>query len=102
MVCLLGLGALYMFAEDPAAPREEDGHRDGSKRVHGWPAYFCVIALASASDSVLFGHTAVGQLPTRIMQVFLDVPFAADIMGAEASARESRQTSRHTVRRETA
>jgi DNA segregation ATPase FtsK/SpoIIIE-like protein len=98
----LGLVPLHLFSADPSAPREEDGHRDGGKRTHGWPAYFCVIALASASDSILFGHTAVGQLPTRYMQVFLDVPFAADVMGAEVSARESRQATRHAARRESA
>lgn len=95
----LGLPPLNMFAADAGAPQETDGQRDGGKRTHGWPAYFSVIALASASDSVLFGRTAVGQLPTRYMQVFLDVPFAADIMGAGASARESQQTARHMARR---
>ena len=98
----LGLPPLHIFAADAAASLEMDGERDGSKRTHGWPVYFSVIALASASDSVLFGRTAVGQLPTRYMQVFLDVPFAADIMGADASAKESRQAARHTARRATA
>ena len=65
-------------------------------QTHGWPAYFSVIALASGSDSVLFGRTAIGQLPTRYMQVFLDVPFAADIMGADASAKEARQAQEST------
>ena len=98
----LGLAPLHLFSAVPGAPHEEDGSRDGSRQVHGWPAYFSVIALASASDSILFGHTAVGQLPTRCMQVFLDVPFAADVMGAEVSARESRQTARYSARREIA
>jgi hypothetical protein len=102
MLDRLGLPPLYVFTKDSDAPREDDGHRDGSRQVHGWPGYFSVIALASASDSVLFGHTAVGQLPTRYMQVFLDVPFAADIMDADASAKESRQATRHADRRASA
>jgi hypothetical protein len=98
----LGLPPLHVFAADSAAPHEQDGQRDGGRRTHGWPAYFSVISLASASDSILFGRTAVGQLPTRFMQVFLDVPFAADVMGADAAARESRQSARHAARRATA
>lgn len=95
----LGLPPLHVFSADTGAPHEQDGQRDGGRRTHGWPAYFSVISLASASDSVLFGHTAVGQLPTRFMQVFLDVPFAADVMSADATAREYRQSARHAVRR---
>jgi hypothetical protein len=94
----LALPRLQVFQSSAGAP-QEDGVRDGSVHTHGWPAYFSVIALASGSDSVLFGRTAIGQLPTRYMQVFLDVPFAADIMGADASAKEARQANRHAARR---
>jgi hypothetical protein len=85
MLNRLSLPPLHVFTANAGAS-PEDGERDGSVQTHGWPAYFSVIALASGSDSVLFGRTAVGQLPTRYMQVFLDVPFVADIMGADASA----------------
>ena len=101
MLGRLALPALQVFTARAGAP-QEDGGRDGSVQTHGWPAYFSVIALASGSDSVLFGRTAVGQLPTRYMQVFLDVPFAADIMGADASAKEAKQASRHAARRASA
>lgn len=94
----LSLPSLRVFAASSGAP-QEDGGRDGTVQTHGWPSYFSVIALASGSDTVLFGHTAIGQLPTRYMQVFLDVPFAADIMGADASSKEAKQESRHAVRR---
>jgi hypothetical protein len=98
----LGLPPLHVFTDFAAAPHEQNGLRDGSMQTHGWPAYFSVIALASASNSVLFGHTAMGQLPTRYMQVFLDVPFAADIMDADASAKGSRQAIRHAAKRASA
>jgi hypothetical protein len=98
MLQRLGLPPLQVFTATSGAPAE-NGARDGAVQTHGWPAYFSVIALASGSDSVLFGRTAFGMLPTRYMQVFLDVPFAADIMGADASASEVRQTSRHAARR---
>ena len=101
MLQRLGLPPLQVFTASTGAP-QEDGARDGTVQTHGWPAYFSVIALASGSDSVLFGRTAIGMLPTRYMQVFLDVPFAADIMGADASASEARQTSRHAARRASA
>jgi hypothetical protein len=101
MLQRLALRPLQVFAAHKGAP-QEDGGRDGAVQTHGWPAYFSVIALASGSDSVLFGRTAMGMLPTRYMQVFLDVPFAADIMSAEASAKESKQTSRHATRRASA
>ncbi|MDG9679079.1 hypothetical protein [Micromonospora sp. DH14] len=98
MMQRLGLRPLQMFSSDAGAP-DEAGERDGSVQVHGWPAYFSVIALASASDSILFGRTAIGQLPTRLMQVFLDVPFTTDWMTADISAKDSRQASRHVIRR---
>jgi len=101
MLNRLSLPSLHVFASNGGAPQEEGG-RDGSVQTHGWPAYFSVIALASGSDSLLFGRTAIGQLPTRYMQVFLDVPFAADIMGADASAKEAKQVSRHAARRASA
>ncbi|MBG0564902.1 hypothetical protein [Actinoplanes aureus] len=101
MLQRLALPPLHVFSATPGAT-EEDGARDGSVQTHGWPAYFSVIALASGSDSVLFGRTAFGQLPTRYMQVFLDVPFTAEVMGADVSAKENLQASRHAARRATA
>src|SRR5262249_51797715 len=73
MLQRLGLPPLQVFTASAGAP-QESGERDGAVQTHGWPAYFSVIALASGSDSVLFGRTAIGMLPTRYMQVFLDVP----------------------------
>lgn len=101
MLQRLALPPLQVFTATSGAPQEGRA-RDGAVQTHGWPAYFSVIALASGSDSVLFGRTAVGQLPTRYMQVFLDVPFAADIMGADALAKEAKQTGRHAARRASA
>ncbi|AVT39634.1 hypothetical protein [Plantactinospora sp. BB1] len=98
MMQRLGLRPLQLFSSDAGAP-EEGGERDGTIQVHGWPAYFSVIALASASDSILFGRTAIGQLPTRFIQVFLDVPFTTDWMTADISMKDSRQTTRHVIRR---
>ncbi|GAA1814936.1 hypothetical protein HC028_09205 [Planosporangium flavigriseum] len=95
----LGLRPLETFAASKGAPTEDDGERDGAVQPHAWPSYFPMIALSSASDSFLFGKTAVGQLPTRLMQVFLDVPFVADTMAADASEQVSKQNTRHAERR---
>jgi hypothetical protein len=101
MLQRLALPPLRIFTATAGAPKE-DGARDGTVHTHGWPAYFSVISLASGSDSILFGRTAVGNLPTRFMQVFLDVPFAAEIMDADVSAKETQQAGRHAARRASA
>jgi hypothetical protein len=101
MLQRLALPPLRIFTATTGAPKE-DGARDGTVHTHGWPAYFSVISLASGSDSILFGRTAVGNLPTRFMQVFLDVPFAAEIMDADVSAKETQQAGRHAARRASA
>jgi hypothetical protein len=101
MMDRLALRPLHVFTAQVGAPLE-DGGRDGTVQTHQWPSYFSVIGLASGSDSLLFGRTAFGQLPTRYMQVFLDVPFIADVMTAEAAAKESRQASKYAIRRASA
>ncbi|WP_018352086.1 hypothetical protein [Longispora albida] len=95
----LGLRPLDSFAASGTAPVEENGVRDGVVQPHRWPAYFPMIALCSAGDSVLFGKTAVDQLPTRLMQVFLDVPFVADVVAAGTSEKTASQNVRHLERR---
>ncbi len=94
----LGLRPLELFAADRHAP-VEDGGRDGAVQTHQWPSYFPMISIMSASDAVLFGKNATGNIATRLMQAFLDVPFVADLMAAAATAKVVRQDVRHAERR---
>ncbi|GAA2582080.1 hypothetical protein [Streptomyces tubercidicus] len=75
----LGLQSVSVWAAESNAPKDENGNRDSAEQVHGWASFFYAIALNSASDSLLLGPTLVGQLPVKLMQLFLDVPYAAEL-----------------------
>ncbi|ORT46755.1 hypothetical protein KBI5_23490 [Frankia sp. KB5] len=98
MMKQLGLRPLEMFAATPGAPVEGDV-RDGAVQTHEWPAFFPMVSIMSASDSVLFGKNATGNIPVRLMQAFLDIPFVSDLMSASASSRMAKQQARHSARR---
>jgi hypothetical protein len=78
MMDQLGLQPVSMWVAESNAPKDEDGIRDSTQQVHGWPSFFYAIALNSANDKILLGPTIVGQLPVKLMQLFLDVPFTAE------------------------
>lgn len=99
MMDRLGLRPLATFVATAGAPAEDGGERDGAVQPHRWPAYFPMIGLSSAGDSFLFGKVAIGQLPTRLMQVFLDVPFVADTMAADVNEKVTKQDVRHAEKR---
>ncbi|WP_435238465.1 hypothetical protein [Streptomyces sp. YPW6] len=75
----LGLQPVSVWVAESNAPKDEDGNRDSTEQVHGWASFFYAIALNSASDSLLLGPTLVGQLPVKLMQLFLDVPYAPEL-----------------------
>lgn len=75
----LGLQSVSVWVAESNAPKDEDGNRDSTEQVHGWASFFYAIALNSASDSLLLGPTLVGQLPVKLMQLFLDVPYAPEL-----------------------
>lgn len=65
-----------------------DGHT-GVAAQHGWPWLSTALHIGPRND-VLFGETAIGALPMRMMQMFVGVPAAstlADIKTAEGQLR---------------
>lgn len=79
MLDRLGLRPIAVWTAEPGAPQDAEGNRDSTEQVHRWASYFYAIALNSANDRILLGPTAVGQLPVKLMQLFLDVPYAAEL-----------------------
>ena len=99
MMDRFGLQPVSMWVAEPNAPKDEAGRRDSTQQVHSWPSYFYAIALNSASDKILLGPTLIGQLPVKLMQLFLDVPFTADQARlATALKAQSQETARRDRR----
>ncbi|MFQ6198408.1 hypothetical protein [Streptomyces sp. NPDC000405] len=48
-------------------------------QTHGWPSYYGAIYLPAGGDKALLGDQAMGGLPGRLLQVFLDLPAAATL-----------------------
>jgi hypothetical protein len=67
--------------------------------VHSWPSFFYAIALNSASDKTLLGPTMIGQLPVKLMQMFLDVPFTAEQARLATTVRAHAQETARVERR---
>jgi hypothetical protein len=95
----LGLRPLSVWTSEQGASATADGERDGAERVHGWASYFYAIALNSASDSILLGPTVVGQLPVKLMQLFLNVPFAPELSRTSSLTKVFTQEASRVVRR---
>lgn len=53
------------------------GQATGTVQAHGWPTYFGAIYPPAGADRVLLGETVEGGLATRLLAVFLDLPYAA-------------------------
>lgn len=67
--------------------------------MHGWTSFFYAIALNSASDTILLGPTMVGQLPVKLMQLFLDVPFTSQLARLTTALKAGSQEIARTRRR---
>lgn len=95
----LGLRPLSVWRAEPGAPKDADGNRDSVEDVHRWASFFYAIALNSANDSVLLGPTTIGQLPVRLMQIFLDVPYVAELTQLTTAGRKETQEDNRVARR---
>ncbi|MFF8614242.1 hypothetical protein [Streptomyces sp. NPDC015350] len=95
----LGLQSVSVWAAEANAPKDEDGNRDSAEQVHGWSSFFYAIALNSASDSLLLGPTLVGQLPVKLMQLFLDVPYAPELSRLATLRKAETQETNRVARR---
>jgi len=99
MLDRLGLRPLSLWAAEAGAPKDADGNRDSAEQVHGWASYFYAIALNSGNSSVLLGPTAYNQLPVKLMQLFLDVPYASELTQINTARKKSTQESNRVQRR---
>ncbi|MEV6319147.1 hypothetical protein [Streptomyces sp. NPDC051776] len=99
MLDRLGLRPLSLWAAEAGAPKDADGMRDSAEQVHGWASYFYAIALNSGNSSVLLGPTAYNQLPVKLMQLFLDVPYASELTQINTARKKDTQESNRVQRR---
>ncbi|MET8700729.1 hypothetical protein ABZW10_17920 [Kitasatospora sp. NPDC004723] len=99
MLDRLGLKPVYVWTAEPGAPKDADGQRDSREDRHGWASFFYGVALNSASGKVLLGPTTYGQLPVKLMQLFLDVPYASELSQLTTARKKDTQESNRVVRR---
>ncbi|MEU6745166.1 hypothetical protein ABZ914_02950 [Spirillospora sp. NPDC046719] len=99
MMDRLGLRPISVWTAEPGAPKGEDGQRDSTEQVHGWSSFFYALALNSANDTILLGPTTVGQLPVRLMQLFLDVPYASELTRLVTARKAELQEESRVARR---
>ncbi|WP_182880467.1 ATP-binding protein [Microbispora sp. H10949] len=99
MMDRLGLRPISVWRAEPGAPKGEDGQRDSIEDVHGWSSFFYALALNSANDTILLGPTTVGQLPVRLMQLFLDVPYASELTRLVTARKAELQEESRVARR---
>jgi hypothetical protein len=99
MLDRLGLRPLTLWAAEAGAPKDADGNRDSAEQVHGWASYFYAIALNAGNSSILLGPTAYNQLPVKLMQLFLDVPYASELTQTNTARKKDTQESNRVQRR---
>ncbi|KPM50617.1 hypothetical protein ACG83_39455 [Frankia sp. R43] len=95
----LGLRPVSVWAAEAGAKKDTDGHKDSREQIHGWASFFYAIGLNSASDKILMGPTAIGQLQVKLMQIFLDVPYAAELTHLTSARSKDLQEVRRVARR---
>ncbi|MET9896244.1 hypothetical protein ABZZ47_39910 [Streptomyces sp. NPDC006465] len=81
-----------------------EGHRRRRQprqrgQVHGWASYFYAIALNAGNSSILLGPTAYNQLPVKLMQLFLDVPYASELTQVNTARKKDTQEGNRVQRR---
>ncbi|WP_329583328.1 ATP-binding protein [Streptomyces sp. NBC_01361] len=99
MLDRLGLRPLPLWAAEAGAPKDADGNRDSAEQVHGWASYFYAIALNAGNSTVLLGPTSYNQLPVKLMQLFLDVPYASELTQINTARKKDTQESNRVQRR---
>jgi hypothetical protein len=95
----LGLRPVSVWAAEQGAKKDGDGQRDSKEQIHGWASFFYAVGLNSASDKILLGPTAIGQLQVKLMQIFLDVPYAAELTHLTSARSKGLQEVRRAQRR---
>ena len=95
----LALSPVSVWRAEPGAPKDAEGNRDSVEDVHRWASFFYTVALNSGNDSVLLGPTTTGLLPVRLMQIFLDVPYVAELTQLTTATRKDAQEDNRVVRR---
>lgn len=99
MLDRLGLRPLSLWGAEAGAPKDADGNRDSTEQVHGWASYFYAVALNSGNSSILLGPTGYNQLPVKLMQLFLDVPYASELTQITTARKKDTQESNRVQRR---
>ncbi|MFF0745007.1 hypothetical protein ACFYVL_31860 [Streptomyces sp. NPDC004111] len=99
MLDRLGLRPLPLWAAEAGAPKDADGNRDSAEQVHGWASYFYAIALNAGNSSILLGPTSYNQLPVKLMQLFLDIPYASELTQINTARKKDTQESNRVQRR---
>ncbi|MET8418135.1 hypothetical protein ABZV41_21135 [Streptomyces sp. NPDC005098] len=99
MLDRLGLRPLSLWGAEAGAPKDADGNRDSAEQVHGWASYFYAVALNSGNSSILLGPTGHNQLPVKLMQLFLDVPYASELTQINTARKKDTQESNRVQRR---
>ncbi|WP_330455441.1 hypothetical protein OIB37_36050 [Streptomyces sp. NBC_00820] len=99
MLDRLGLRPLSLWAAEAGAPKDADGNRDSAEQVHGWASYFYAIALNAGNSSILLGPTSYNQLPVKLMQLFLDVPYASELTQINTARKKDTQENNRVQRR---
>ncbi|MET3986251.1 hypothetical protein [Streptomyces sp. PvR034] len=99
MLDRLGLRPVSVWKAKAGAPKDADGNRDSAEQVHRWSSFSYAITLNSGHDTNLLGPTHWGQLPARLLQIFLDVPYASELTRLTAEEKKEGQEGRHFQRR---
>ncbi|BFU47804.1 hypothetical protein [Krasilnikovia sp. MM14-A1004] len=99
MLDRLGLRPISVWAAEPGAPKDEAGQRDSAEHFHSWASFYYAIALNAGHDKVLLGPTAFGQLPAKLLQIFLDVPYVPELTHLVSAQKRDDQEERRVKRR---
>ncbi|WP_433281830.1 hypothetical protein [Micromonospora sp. CA-244673] len=99
MLDRLGLRPISVWAAEPGAPKDEAGQRDSAEQFHSWASFYYAIALNAGHDKVLLGPTAFGQLPAKLLQIFLDVPYVPELTHLMSAQKREDQEDRRVKRR---
>lgn len=62
--------------ELPAIPSFQQNDRGGTEVNNGWRAYLGTIWISDARDDLLLGETTFAALPSRLLNMFVAVPYA--------------------------
>jgi hypothetical protein len=99
MLDRLGLRPVSVWAAEPGAPKDADGNRDSAEQIHSWASFYYAVALNAGNDKVLLGPTPFGQLPAKLLQIFLDVPYAPELTHLVSAQKREDQEDRRGKRR---